>query len=377
MDGLRNYTTEKKFWSLIEAEAANAQEEFLRLWALSETCRLSKKEACECLNALFIYSHSRIQNLLGKSATAAYPTTKCSPNRLVSKPALWWVDHFTAGISHISTLNWFGTPSPGRVSTHFIIGYHADPFYILPLQHGAWHAPARNADSWSIEMVNAGPVKPRKDEWLLWNGRILPEKLVKELPPQAVTPEYKGAKYFQPFTTDQVKNNIKLKRVLRWATEDKLLDRARMTQHSQWQPGKFDMGPLWPLDDVNDAAFEDYPLDELQAYHNALMAIELPGERPTCKTVYDDTEACSESIEYGEKENPEDETTETHSSIEEIQILLANKGYGVSVDGIYGPVTRANVVKFQRSWNTYNPLDILVVDGVAGPQTLDRLRGKK
>jgi N-acetyl-anhydromuramyl-L-alanine amidase AmpD len=374
LEGLLDYTKEKKFWDMVESEASVSSSTFAHFWELSETAKLSKEDACACLNALFIDSHARILQAVGKTAKVLYPTTKCNPNRLLNKTALWWVDHFTAGISHVSTLNWFGASSKGKASTHFILGYHSLPFYIVPLMHGAWHTPSRNADSWSVEMVNAGPIRSVGEDWVMWNGKNLPAKLVKELPPQPVSPPYKGAKFFQPFTADQVTNNIKLKRIIRWATEDLLLSPERMSQHSQWQEGKSDMGPLWPFGDVNTAVFEDYPLDELGAYQMAIESVYLPSNDFVCSEEFDDQDTCIENPEYGLAVEPDKETEATTlPPIKDIQQLLINRGFMLTADGVYGKKTKEAVVSFQRKWNDHNP-ESLVVDGIVGPKTLERLK---
>jgi N-acetyl-anhydromuramyl-L-alanine amidase AmpD len=374
LEGLLDYTKEKKFWDMVESEASVSSSTFAHFWELSETAKLSKEDACACLNALFIDSHARILQAVGKTAKVLYPTTKCNPNRLLNKTALWWVDHFTAGISHVSTLNWFGASSKGKASTHFILGYHSLPFYIVPLMHGAWHTPSRNADSWSVEMVNAGPLRSVGEDWVMWNGKNLPAKLVKELPPQPVSPPYKGAKFFQPFTADQVTNNIKLKRIIRWATEDLLLSPERMSQHSQWQEGKSDMGPLWPFGDVNTAVFEDYPLDELGAYQMAIESVYLPSNDFVCSEEFDDQDTCIENPEYGLAVEPDKETEATTlPPIKDIQQLLINRGFMLTADGVYGKKTKEAVVSFQRKWNDHNP-ESLVVDGIVGPKTLERLK---
>ncbi len=54
--------------------------------------------------------------------------------------------------------------------------------------------------------------------------------------------------------------------------------------------------------------------------------------------------------------------------VEEIQALLRDHGFDPgSVDGVFGPRTKAAVTAFQRDNN-------LVVDGIVGPQTLGKLR---
>jgi len=377
MDVFSDPTKEKHFWSMIDSESPAAKETFTKLWKKIETTTLEKDDACACLDALFIDSHARILQALGKSAKSLYPTTKRSLNRLQEVEHMWWVDHFTAGISHTSTLNWFGATSEGRASTHFIIGYHTDPFYIIPLRHKAWHTPRRNADSWSVEMVNAGPVQStgsRQSDWAMWNDRILPIKLVKELPPQPVSPPYKGAHYFQPFTADQVIANMKLKRLIRWATEDKLLSEARMSQHSQWQEGKFDMGPLWPFDEINTAVFENYPLEELASYQQAIEAVYLPSNDNVCDAIFDDSDTCPNNPEYGVDANPDKESDpKTVISTKDIQLLLSNRGHIIQIDGIYGPETKKAVKNFQRRFNNTNPSELLIVDGIAGPRTLEKL----
>jgi N-acetyl-anhydromuramyl-L-alanine amidase AmpD len=380
MEGLRDYTRSDKFWELIKQEAPEASKTFQAHWKQSEISRLTSKEACECLNALFIDTHARILDLLGNSAKKSYPTTKRTLNRLANKESVWWVDHFTAGISHKSTLNWFSAASAGRASTHFILGYHGDPFYIIPLVNGAWHAPARNADSWSIEMVNCGPVVLKDGKWYRITGagkseelKELPTNLVKELPPQAVSPAYKGASYYQPFTSDQVTANIKLKRIIRWATGDKYLAPERMSQHSQWQEGKKDMGPLWPFEEVNEAAFFDFPLDDLSAYHQALVSTLVL--TPTNPIIEEHEEDAEKNSEYGVSEDPEKENkNNTLCTVQELQKLLSQHGYAVTEDGIYGPATKRAVIRFQREWSDLHVTDTLLVDGIPGPQTLRRLK---
>jgi N-acetyl-anhydromuramyl-L-alanine amidase AmpD len=301
---------------------------------------------------------------------------------------LWWIDHFTAGISQWSTLNWFsaekrqkknGTIGYAGACTHFVQGYHDEPFYIIPLMHGSWNEPRRNKDSISIEHVNAGALHrdPQDNNWHYW-ANPMPIKLVQELPPVLLDTPYRGVKVMQPFTKTQLLNNIKLKRVV--VTALGKLDPCRMSQHSDWRQGKTDMGVLWPFEECNKAAFIRDPLHELdfiQSYEDFMDAV---------GTIWDEKEGWdkhneADNPEYGEltpthdddPDNDPDEVLETT----EIQQLLVNKGYNIVIDGIPGPKTRETIKQFQQDWNKKNPRGRIKVDGIPGPQTCGCLKGKK
>src|SRR5579884_2645506 len=52
----------------------------------------------------------------------------------------------------------------------------------------------------------------------------------------------------------------------------------------------------------------------------------------------------------------------------QLQELLRARGFSVSADGIFGPLTQAAVERAQRAYH-------LTVDGIVGPKTLAALRG--
>ena len=54
------------------------------------------------------------------------------------------------------------------------------------------------------------------------------------------------------------------------------------------------------------------------------------------------------------------------SSVRTLQQALANKGYSLSADGVFGPITQNAVMSFQRSQG-------ITVDGIVGPVTWGRL----
>lgn len=387
MSKLIDYTSmpKKEFWDLVDKDGDAAKETFERLWAEIEERTLEQGEAIECLNALFIDSHRRIKehsSVLAKE----YPTRQLNKNKLEDLEDLWFVDHFTAGISKWSTLNWFSSAKRKKkngkmglagASTHFIQGFHGAPFYIIPLMHGSWSEPRRNRDSIALETVNAGRLHKNKDgKWAYW-ARQLPLELVQELPPVLLDKPYRGCKVMQPFTRDQIINNVKLKRLLISALQCKL-DPSRMSQHTDWREGKSDMGPLFNYDDCNAAAFGPEPILELSFIQEEAYTELLEAEG----TVWDeskgwDTHEEQDNPEYGEDtpthdDDPDDDTSVLYN-VMQVQERLVQKGFPLAEDGRMGPKTRNAIKKFQADWNKKNPKDRLKVDGIAGPQTCNRL----
>lgn len=371
-----NQLTGKKFWDRIDEEHEAAAATLEVLWKKAGEVTLTQSEAIECLNALYIHTHQRIREH-DKQLAKHYPTKQFSVNRLENRKPVWWVDHFTAGVNQWGTLAWFSAKKidkggkkryPGA-STHFIIGYTGYPFYIIPLNHGAWHEPKRNKDSIAVEMVNAGPLTMKKGKWHFWAGK-LPEDLAVELPPLRISPPYRGATAMQPYTTDQLINNIKLKRVIRAALPGKLHEDL-MSAHTDWRKGKKDTGPLWPFMDINGAAFDNIPINQysfIQRYDSRI-------ERAARGV---------ETFEYNEVDNPEyglgtpthDEdldSEDTLLSTLEVQTHLVKLGYRLTVDGKYGPKTKAAIKGFQQRWNAEHPDNQLKDDGIAGPETCERL----
>lgn len=370
----------KKFWTQIEKEAPGAEIILKELWEKAGSIILPQATAIACLNALYIDTHRRIREH-GK-LYKNYPTKQLSKNRLAKRDSLWWVDHFTAGINQWGTLNWFSAmkikKKSGKIgypgaSTHFIQGYSGYPFYIIPLLHGAWHEPKRNKDSIAIEMVNAGHLHRKKDVWHFWAGP-LPIELVTDIPPIRVDPPFRGCKVMQPYTTEQIINNIKLKRIINAALPGKLTPEF-MSAHTDWREGKTDTGPFWPFMDVNFAAFDNIPIAEYLFVQRYDAKIDRAADMV-------------ESFEYDEVDNPEygletpthDDDPDDENKIlrtKEVQEHLVKLGYRLGVDGKYGPKTKQALLQFQMNWNnkhTDTDTDQLKVDGLAGPKTCKCLR---
>jgi N-acetyl-anhydromuramyl-L-alanine amidase AmpD len=372
------------FWKKVDKEGAAAKTRFLAMWDRLDEDVPSQEDAAQALDDLFLYSHLRIRER-SKVVAGNYPTTQVTKNRLGSQKTLWWVDHFTAGISEWSTLNWFsaakikkksGKTGLAGASTHFVMGYGGEPFYIIPLMHGAWHEPRRNKDSISIEHVNAGGLSLKGGGWHYWAG-ALPQELVQGLPPAALGMPFKGLKVMQPFTLAQAVANVKLKRLV-IAALPTVLAPERMSEHEDWREGKTDMGPLWDRENCNVAAFGREPLPELSFLQKegytggSIKAFELFDGK------IDDSDVDqSDNPSYGEgTPTHDDDEDEKDSAIcknpttEDLQKRLLSKGYTVAVDGIYGAQTASAVKRFQNDWNKRNKTTPLKEDGIAGPQTL-------
>lgn len=388
MNQIKDFTTltNQKFWELVENWGDSAVEIFQKYWNMLDENHLSQDEAIECLNALFVYSHKRIKEY-SIALAKVYPTKQFTKNKLKEQQELWWVDHFTAGISKWSTLNWFSAAKHekknGKVgyagaSTHFIQGYHGDPFYIIPLMHGSWNEPRRNKDSISIEMVNAGQLhKNNEGKWCYW-AKQLPQELVQELPPVLLDKPYRGCKVMQPFTQTQIINNIKLKRLVIAALHGKL-EPHRMSQHSDWRQGKTDMGPLWPFEDCNAAAFGPEPIPELSFIqrNDYQDFLDSGGTLWSESTKGWEDENNTNNPSYGEDtpthDNDPDSDPDRIYSTKEIQLRLIKKGYNITADNKLGPKTHVAIKQFQADWNKQNPTDTIKVDGIPGPATCSRL----
>lgn len=375
-----------EFWKIVDNEGEGAKETVRLLFEKAENSRLNQLEAVTGLNALFIDSHRRIREY-SKALAKHYPTKQYTNHRLVNEMSLWWVDHYTAGISHWSTLTWFSaqqTEKNGKLkyngaSTHFVLGYEGYPFYIIPLCHGAWHEPLRNKDSISIEMVNAGVLKQHNQQWCYWPKgytQPLPDGLLTALPPTRLTFDFKGHRVFQPFTASQIRFNVLLKRIILAAFPGRL-DAARFSQHLDWREGKTDMGPLWPFADVNSAAWDVIPIKQYSFLSKFQMAV--------ADGVITDAEAAEMGIkdmsgnpEYGDvaPTHDDDAPADTVMSVTELQEALNTLRYSrLTVDGKFGAKTKANVSKFQVTYNvTCKDEEKLTVDGIPGPRTCAALR---
>jgi N-acetyl-anhydromuramyl-L-alanine amidase AmpD len=383
MSELKDYMsmTPKSFWALVTKEHEAAQERVDKVWAKVGETAITQEEAVQCLNDLFICSHHRIRTA-NKGMAKYFPTVQHNKNVLKKVKDLWWTDHFTAGVSALSTLNWFSSKKvkkksgkmgyPGA-STHFIMPHHGQPYYIIPLMHKSWHEPRRNNDSLSIEFVNAGKLVQHDGEWCYWPKKYtqpLPENMVQVLPPVRLDVPFRGAEVMQPFTRDQLINAIKLKRIVIAALPGRLAP-ERMTQHQEWRSGKTDMGPLFLYEEINDAAFDGIPIEEMPEILRYEAELDEVGE---ILDIEDESE--NPEIGFDTPTHDHDEPNPNNvMSITEVQehLVKLNLNPG-KIDGKFGPATKDAVKRFQQRWNIQHPDNELTVDGKPGPQTCACLR---
>jgi hypothetical protein len=201
--------------------------------------------------------------------------------------------------------------------------------------------------------------------------------MLSETPPSSISPPYRGATGLMPFTVDQLVNLILLKRIVLTLRKDRLIP-ERMTQHSVWRETKIDMGPLFPIADVNRAAFEFVPTGQYAFIQK--MKMSLP-PNATVATLPDEDADESSNEEHGfdtpTQDNDPDPQPKILSTLE-VQRILAEKGvYHGARDGIFGPQTKQAVIMFQAKWNSGAPSDKkIAVDGIPGPKTCQALQGK-
>lgn len=409
---------DKAYVKMLQSNESAIREEYATLWKMAGEGYISPDQAQQTLEVL--YKRSMLDILQKLPAYAEhYPTKQRYADRLTNVHHLWWVDHATAGVNGWGTLGWFSSKvrthkkrfktkesaeayaerRKGKVQakdgkyyvtwkgyagacTHFVVFANGLPFMVLPLTHGCWGEPKRNGDGIHIEMVNALICRLKGTDWYFWAGK-LPQKVLDVQQPEHLEQPFRGATAMLPYTWQQVITNIKLKRLCIAATTEKLdqddveltprMALDRMSQHTDWRDSKFDMGPLWPFDLCNKAAFENYPIESYSFMQNFVLA-------PDADLVVDPEELKALEASASDEDTDHDlwDADETIDSTKEVQEALI-KIYGkvalpkYGVDGHMGKETTTAVRHFQENWNLINANDRIKIDGIPGIQTCARL----
>jgi hypothetical protein len=403
------------FWEDILYDPDTIRSEWEERWTRLSAGPVSADYAKLILAALWKRTHLDIcrhyQANKDDSYKRLFPTVQGYRNRLVKVENLWWVDHATAGVNGWGTLDWFSSKRRqhseaytnkieavsratlkrgscvekngkyivtwtglAEAVTHLVVFPDGTPFMLLPLDDGAWGEPKRNGDAIQIEMVN--PLVVHRDSedqmWHFWAGPI-PKEMTDHQQPITLDKPFRGARYMMPYTYEQVVTNVKLKRLC-YAILGKRMALQRMSQHTDWRESKYDMGPLWPFDLCNKAAFENYPIES----YNFVMQVE--GLTAKMPPVTDMTEVTVHEQEIIDIKTLPDSDSEDHTlaSVRDVQETLV-KLYGPAVlpkygaDGDLGAETTAAVERFQKDWNRFRSSDRIKIDGVPGVNTCARL----
>jgi len=390
------------FWEELTEHEHEIRQEWDELWQQAGDGPITQTQALRTLDCLWKRSHLDIMQRIPRYQEF-FPTKQFYTNRLKDAKYLWWLDHATGGVNGWGTLAWFSSKPQSRkqcfktekeaqeyahkrkgtvriqdgkywtvwqgyagASTHFVLFANGLPFQLIPLTHGCWGEPKRNSDSIQIEMVNALTVQLVNQHWHYWAGPV-PQETLAIQPPELLGRPYRGATAMLPYTWQQVISNIKLKRLCIAAYPGRFSPH-RMSEHAHWNEGKFDMGPLWPFELCNKAAFENFSIE-------AYSFMELFVHAPDADEKVDHQEIDAWLAQEHATED-EDETEVT--LLETQQQLLSLYGPNAlpidGADGKIGPETAAAVLHFQENWNRHNPKDLLAIDGIAGIQTQRRLQ---
>jgi hypothetical protein len=406
------------FWKDLLDREDEIRAEFAEMWEKAGAGPITQEDAVKTLQLLYDRSHLDIYLNMRPEYRKYFPTKQGNRNRLKKVQNLWWVDHATAGVNGYGTLGWFSSmprthakkfsdkakaqayakQRKGKVKekkgkwvvtwtglacavTHFVVFTNGLPFMLLPLDDGCWGEPMRNGDGIHVEMVNPLICKLKNGQWNYWAGKI-PQTMLDVQKPEQLEKPFRGATHMMPYTWEQVVTDIKLKRLCIAATQtyengkwDMRMHPDRMSQHTDWRRSKYDMGPLWPFDLVNQAAFDTHPIEE---YSFVQFFVRAPG----MDDVADSDEVEMSYLHAAQDENVDHDLHDddvTIDSVMDIQNVLI-RIYGDEIlpkygaDGDMGNETTGAVRWFQKDWNRNNREDQIKVDGIPGVRTQARMK---
>lgn len=219
-------------------------------------------------------------------------------------------------------IRWLVDPR-SEVSAHYVVGDDGRITQSVPESRRAWHA---GRSSWAgegdVNSASIGIEIAHPGHW--WDLSAVPDRDPTQ--PVEVHPGYGD------FPEAQVAAVIALARDI---TARHGIPSTRVLAHSDVAPGrKRDPG-------------EKFPWGRLAAAGIGTWA---EGAMPPV--------AAGRDLRLGEHSPP----------VAALQALLADLGYGIDVDGVFGSETEAVVTAFQRHWRPER------VDGIADRETLARLR---
>ena len=259
---------------------------------------------------------------------------KRTPNRSRSsmRPEII-VLHDTAHHRASGSISWLCNKK-SRVSAHFVVDIDGKITQLAKCTDKTWHAGRshykgrRGCNNFGvgIEIVNPGKLTPTSNGGRAWYGAVF-DTLAHGL--RFASTRYHGKALWMPYPEAQRKAVFELCRAL--AKEYSSI--KDVTTHWYISPGrKVDTNPLFPVDQCRIETFGE--ADETEGH---------------------DPEGLLRKGDHGE-------------NVEELQRRLVKLGFHLgAVDGDFGPLTQAAVLKFQAENN-------LATDGIVGPKTWGVLR---
>lgn len=157
--------------------------------------------------------------------------------------------HYTAGSTAQSAIRTLTNPA-NSVSSHLVVDRDGSVTQLIPFNRIAWHAGKSshggriglNSFSVGIEMVNAGRLERRGNQFFAWFGKQYPEEEVI----QATHRNEKTANYWHRYTGRQIETIFQLCSFLKEYYPIKYI-----LGHEEIAPGrKIDPGPAFPLDQL-------------------------------------------------------------------------------------------------------------------------------
>jgi len=154
------------------------------------------------------------------------------------------VIHYTASTNIVSTANFLQSPK-NKVSAHIIIGRAGELFQLVPFNIQAWHAgkseymKTKNLNRYSIgiELLNAGKLIRKNNQFFTYYGKEIPRKLVVS----SVGPNNELT-FWHAYTKQQIQKLITICRALK----EEYPQIQKIIGHSDITNRKIDPGEAFP-----------------------------------------------------------------------------------------------------------------------------------
>ena len=232
-------TIDKFFANLEDGQANNEQLNSLKQ-SWNDLRGISTENVNE--NIATLVSSIEDNKLIGSGVTYQYSSNKSG--RFKPSDLNYIIMNYTGGLSTEAAAKWF-TNSKARASAHVLIGRNGEVYQIVNFDEIAWHAGVSNWNGLSglnkysigIELVNAGRLQKRGDEYFGTNGA--------KIEVNEVFYDERSKSYWQSYTPMQLDVTRRICELIvsKYQIQEIL-------GHEEISPGrKTDPGPAFPLSD--------------------------------------------------------------------------------------------------------------------------------